>query len=153
MADFEVHGADNFLLLSKALKNAGRTEMRKHLHSGIKKAARPLIKIARAEAKERLPQRGGLAEQVSKEPMRTQVRTGRDPGVRVVVGKRRGAAQSTNRGEIRHPVFGNRDTFVTQRIKPGWFDNRMMAEKPAILRDVEGALIEVVDEIARGVRR
>lgn len=151
MADFEVHGADQFLMLSKALKYAGRTDMRKKLHRGIAKAAKPLIPKARAEARRRLPQSGGLAAQVAKEPMRAQVRTGNDPGVRIVVGRKRGGARSANRGVVRHPVFG-RDVWVDQAVRPGWFDESLMAEKRPIQRDVEVALQEVADEIARGVR-
>ena len=152
MADFEVNGAEAFLLLSKALKNAGRTEMRKELHRGIQRAAKPLIPKARAEAKRRLPKRGGLADQVAREPMRVQVRTGRDPGVRIVVGKKRGGARQANRGVIRHPVFGQ-DVWVEQKVDPGWFDEPIAGEKPAIQRDIEKAMHEVVDQIARGVRR
>lgn len=152
MADFEVNGAESFLLLSKALKNAGRTEMRKELHKGVRKAARPLIPKARKAAREKLPKRGGLADQVAREPARTQVRTGADPGVRVVIGKKRGGARATNRGLIRHRVFGQ-DVWVEQRIEPGWFDNAMVGEKAAIQRDIEQAMTEVVDQIARGVGR
>lgn len=150
MADFEIHGAESFLNLSKALKHAGRTEMRKELHKGIRKAARPLIPKARKEARSKLPQRGGLAERVAREPARTQVRTGSDPGVRIVIGTKRGGARATNRGLIRHPVFGQ-DVWVEQRIEPGWFDNSMMGEKAAIQRDIERAMLNVVDMISRGV--
>lgn len=153
MADFEIHGAESFLQLSKALKHAGRTDMRKELHKGVRKAARPLIPKARAEARRRLPKRGGLAELVAREPARTQVRTGADPGVRIVIGKKRGGARATNRGAIRHPVFGDKSKWVEQRISPaGWFDESMMGEKRAIQRDIEKAILNVVDQISRGVR-
>ena len=152
MADFEIHGAETFLQLSKALKHAGRKEMRKELHKGVRKAARPLIPKARAEARRRLPKRGGLAELVAREPARTQVRTGSDPGVRIVIGKKRGGARATNKGAIRHPVFGQ-DVWVEQKISPaGWFDESMMGEKRAIQRDIEKAILNVVDQISRGVK-
>jgi hypothetical protein len=148
--DFEIRGADQFLALSKALKHAGRTELRKELNKGIKRAAKPLIPKARAEALRRLPQSGGLAKQVAKEPARVQVRTGaRTAGVRVVVGRRRGGARQANRGVIRHPVFGNRDVWVNQRVPSGWFDDPMKDAAPAIRRDVEQALEDVAEQIVR----
>lgn len=150
--DFEVIGADDFLRLSKALKHAGRTELRKELNRGIRVAAKPIVPEVRAEALRRLPKRGGLARQVAKEPARVQTRTGRDPGVRVVVGRKRGGARQANRGEIRHPVFGDRGRWVTQRVQPGWFDDPAERSAPRIKRAVQGAMQDIVDEIVRDTK-
>lgn len=148
-ADFQVQGAEDFLKLSKALKHAGRTELRKELNKGMRDGAKPLIPKARAEALSRLPSSGGLARQVAKEPMRVQTRTGRDPGVRIVVGKRNGGARSANRGFIRHPVFGNRENWVTQEVRPGWFDDPIKAGAPAIRKDLEQAMQDVAAKVVR----
>ena len=154
--DFEVRGADQFLALSKALKHAGRTELRKELNKAMRVGAKPLIPKARAEAMRRLPQRGGLAKQVAKEPARVQTRTGKDPGVRVVVGKKRGGARMANRGVVRHPVFGNRGKWVEQKVQPGWFDDPMEASAPEIRRalqqGIEDVAAKVVRETSRGAR-
>lgn len=150
MADFEVTGADQFLKLSKALKEAGRTGLRRELNTGIRRAARPLVKKTRAEARSRLPKRGGLAAQVAKEPQRVQVRTGASTaGVRIVVGRGKGGARGANRGVVRHPVFGNRDVWVDQKVEPGWFDDPIKGSAPAVRRDIEKAMQTVVDQIVR----
>lgn len=149
--DFEVVGADQFLALSKALKHAGRTELRKELNKAMRDGAKPLIPKARAEAFKRLPQRGGFARQVSKEPARVQTRTGRDPGVRVVVGKKRGGAQAANRGVIRHPVFGNRNVWVNQPVPPGWFDDTMQANAPEIRKALQQGIEDVAAKVIREV--
>lgn len=151
---FEVRGADQFLQLSKALKKMGDGgAMRKELHKGVKKAARPLIPKAKQEAKSRLPQRGGLAAQIAKEPARTQVRTGsRNFGVRIVIGKKKGGAWAANRGVIRHPVFGNREVWVEQKVQPGWFDDPMKESAKDIREDIRAAMNDVVDKVARSVR-
>lgn len=154
MPDYEVRGAEDFLRLSKALKHAGRTELRKELTSSLKRTARPLIGKTRAEALRRLPKRGGLARQVAKEPQRIQVRTGaRTAGVRVVVGKRAGGAQAANRGFIRHPVFGNRDVWVTQSVPPGWFDDTLRDSAPEVRRGLERAIETVAEQVVREARR
>lgn len=148
--DFEVEGADQFLRLSKALKHAGRTELRKELNAGLRRAAKPLVRKTRTEALRRLPSRGGLARQVAREPQRVQVRTGaRTAGVRLVVGKRDGGAQAANRGVIRHPVFGNRDVWVNQRVPAGWFDDTVKQNVPAVRRELEQALHDVAERVVR----
>lgn len=153
MSDFTVHGAEGFLALSKALKAAGRTEMRKTLHKGMKDAVKPLVPKARESARESLPKTGGLNKLVASASIRPQVRTGRNAyGVRIVVGSKPGA-RSTNRGVIRHPVFGNREEWVEQKVSSGWFDDVMEAGVPAVRADVEAALARVVDDIIRGARR
>lgn len=149
--DFRVRGADDFLRLSKALKAAGRTELRKDLHKGLRKAAKPLIPKARAEARSRLPQRGGLAAQIAKEPARVQVRTGKDPGIRILIGKKRGGARAANQGRIRHPVFGNPEVWVDQQVKPGWFDDTMKGAAPAIRRDLLRAMEDTAGQVIRDI--
>jgi hypothetical protein len=143
--------ADQFLKVSKALKAAGEKGLRQELHKGVKKAARPLVFQAKAAAREQLPKRGGLNRAVAGSPIRTVVSTGRNKyGVRIVVAGVRGrAARSTNRGKIRHPVFGNRDVWRDQKVPKGWFDDTMRAAAPAIRKDVEAALARVVQDIAR----
>lgn len=150
--DFEVRGADQFFELSKALKHAGRTELRKELNKAMRVGAKPLIPKARAEAMARLPQRGGLAKQVAKEPARVQTRTGRDSGVRIVVGKKRGGARQANRGVIRHPVFGNREKWVDQKVRPGWFDDPMRASAPEIRQALEQGIEDVAAKVVREAR-
>lgn len=155
MSDFEVRGAEQFLKLSKALKNAGRTELRKELTRGLQRGTKPLIPKAREAARTDLPHRGGLAAQVSKEPMRVQVRTGANPGVRVVVGNRKGGSRAANQGRLRHPVFArpgtSRDqwTWVTQRLRPGWFDRAMRRNA----RGVRPALEQAIEDVAKRVVR
>lgn len=153
-ADFDVRGADEFLKLSKALKHAGRTELRRELTNGMKRAARPLIPKTRAEARRRLPKKGGLAAQVAKEPQRVQVRTGaRTAGVRIVVGKKSGGARGANKGVVRHPVFGNREVWVDQDVPSGWFDDPIRESAPEIRRDLERAMESVAEQVVREAGR
>lgn len=152
--DFTVKGAEQFLALSKALKAAGRTELRKELNAELRKAGKPLIERTRAAARESLPRRGGLADLVAREPQRIQVRTGaRTAGVRVVVGRRRGGARSTNQGSVRHPVFGG-SQWVTQSVTPGWFDSTLERDAPGIARPaIEAALERVARKVVEEARR
>lgn len=156
MSDFEIRGADDFYRLSKALKEAGHTgkgSLRNELNKRIRDATKPLIRETRENAARTLPSRGGFAARVAKAPQRVQTRTGRDPGVRIVVGKRRGdGAQGANRGTIRHPVFG-RDQFVSQRVTPGWFDKPLEAGASKVRPEIEKAIESVAEQVVKGVRR
>jgi hypothetical protein len=126
--------------------------MRKELNKRLRVAAKPLIPEARAEARKTLPKAGGLAALVARAPMRVQVRTGKEAGVRIVVGKDRSGARAANHGEIRHPVFGNRETWVTQQVPPDWFDRPMQRSAPHIRPELEKAIVSVLDDIVRGAK-
>jgi hypothetical protein len=152
MSDFKVKGTEDFLKLSKALKAAGRTELRKELNKRLRAAAKPLIPEARAEARRTLPQAGGLADLVARAPMRVQVRTGQQAGVRIVVGKDRSGARAANQGLIRHPVFGNREKWVTQKVPSDWFDRPLRDSAPRVLPELEKAIQSVLEDIVRGAR-
>lgn len=154
-SDASVGGAEDFLKLSKALKAAGETELRKELNAALRNAAKPLIPMTRQAARSRLPQRGGLAESVARAPQRVQVRTGdRTAGVRLVVGGRRSAARAANRGVIRHPVFGRPNSWVEQDVEPGWFDETLEKEAPRVARPaIEQALESIADKVVREVKR
>lgn len=149
--NFRIEGAERFLRLSKALKAAGQTELRKELNKSLKDAVKPLIPKVKDAARTKLPQRGGLAKKVASAPVRPQVRTGQaTAGVRLVVGKRRGsAAASANRGVVRHPVFG-RNQWVEQRVEPGWFDATLEAEAPG---ETKRAIEQALEAMAEKVRR
>lgn len=152
MSDFQISGVDDFLKLSKALKHAGHGELRKELNRRLKEAVKPLTPETRARALETLPKRGGLAARVAKAPQRVAVKTGRDAGVALVVGKRAGSgARSANTGSVRHPVFGDRKTFVEQKVPADWFDGPARKAKPEVTKAVEQAMQSIVDDIVRGV--
>lgn len=153
-ADFEVHGVEQFYALSKALKHAGHAQLRKDMNKGLGAVVKPLQKKTRSAARAQLPSGGGLAAQVAKEPQRVQVRTGsRTAGVRLVVLRKRGAAWATNRGRLRHPVFGNRDVWVTQPVPAGWFDSTIKQEQRTIVRGAQGVLDTIVEQIVDDARR
>jgi hypothetical protein len=98
-------GPEQLLRVSRALKNAGETDLRKQFHKTIAAAAKPAIPAVRASARAKGPARGGLNERLAKKPYRVQVRTGaKTAGVRIVGTKVDPRMNSL--GRIQHPVFG-----------------------------------------------
>lgn len=162
--DFDVRGADDFLKLSKALKAAGEDKLRKELNKGIREGVKPVSVKAEKRLRESLPyapRGGGKAVSQTVQP-----RTGRDPGVRVVVrygSKRASNAQSANsKGVIRHPVFADFDLnsgavgrkgwrWVNQSVPSakGWFDDTYRDAGPEVRRSIELAMQAVADEVVR----
>lgn len=149
MSDFEVRGADEFLRLSKALKAAGRTELRKELNKRIRTAAKPAIKSVKDAARRDLPQRGGFAAFIASKRARVTTATGRDPGVRIVFSKQDPRLDSI--GRLWHPVFGDRRPGAVQFVQPGLLSAGFQEAAPDVRKDVEQAIESVVDDIVRGV--
>lgn len=157
MDDFSVRGADDFLRLSKALKEAGHTDLRKALHKSLRDAVKEVMPEAERKLAEELPylKRGKAVTQV------VQVKTGRDPGV--TVGMRYGSKRSTNarlansKGVFRHPVFADGEKtrkewhWVDQPVPgaKGWFDKTYINAAPKIRRRIEGAMSDTVERIVR----
>jgi len=135
-----IRGADEFLRLSKRLKEAGETELRKELHKAVRVAAKPLIPAVRAAGREAFPQRGGLARRMGKKPYRSQARTGaRTAGVRIVgtqVDPRMNAE-----GRIWHPVFGR-----TGKPKSGG-RNSVVQDVPAVKGYFDKTLTDAAPEV------
>jgi hypothetical protein len=162
-APFEVRGAKELAQLSKALKDAGQTGMRKELTAGMSRAARPLLAVAKQAAQDTFPKQGGLADRERKVSFRVSVRTGaKTAGVRIVAPGRYVAAGAVNRtGRFRHPVFADsrktrRDwTWTTQTVPggQGWFDRAMNDSAPVVRRELEQAMENVLDKIVREARR
>lgn len=161
-ADFEIRGAEDFLKLSKALKQAGHTQLRKELHAGMRKAVKAHMPKVREVLAEDLP--SGLQNRANVK-QNIRVKTGRDPGVTVVVpyGKRNrnglGAsnARMLNReGQIRHPVYADPEKtrkewrWVNQSIPgAGWFDKTWLDSAPEVRRALEAVMADVIRKITR----
>lgn len=147
MSDFEVRGADDFLKLSKALKHAGRTGMRKELNKRIKTAAKPAIKAVRDAALSDFPQRGGAGVFFAKKRASVVTATGKDPGVKVRFAK--ADQRLDSQGRLSHPVFGRPGSRAVTNIRPGILSDGFQSSAPTIRGEVEQAIQSVVDDIVR----
>lgn len=147
-----VQGAEDFIRLSKALKAAGRTQMRKDLHKALRDAVKAHTPKAEQELAKYLPYLKGRQKAVTQT---AQVKTGRDPGV--TVGVRFGSKRSTNarlanqQGRFRHPVFGNRGVWVDQPVPgaKGWFDRVWEESTPEVREQLQQVLQDIVERIVR----
>lgn len=156
----EVRGADDFLRLSKHLKVTGQKDLRKELHKGLRESVKPHTKKATDRLASALP--SGLSGKGKATKQQVKVKTGRDPGVSVVVrygkaGRGIGAsnARMLNRqGRFRHPVFargGSRGgwPWAAQSVPGarGWFDDTYRRAAPDIRKELGGVLDDVAQQI------
>ncbi|MCP2168134.1 hypothetical protein [Goodfellowiella coeruleoviolacea] len=96
--------------------------------------------------------RRGLRATIAR-AVRTQVSTGaRSASVRIRTNRsmlppdQRKLPRLMNKGAWRHPVMGNRDRWVEQKVTPeGWFDKPMLRGGPQVRR----AAVSVVDDIVK----
>lgn len=153
-----VFGHEQLGDLARRLRKAGRADLRKELTKGIR---RPAAEVAR-EAKRNvlaLPARGrstGLRRRVAR-TVRTTVRTsGSGVGVRVwsdpkkMPGGQGNLPAHMNTGRWRHPVWGDRESWVTQTIEPRWFDRAAEAKAPQARKEILQVLKDIRRRLERG---
>lgn len=146
--DLRVTGADDLAALGKALKAAGDRELRRELMKGLQRAGKPAKEAAKAAARSELPSSGGLGEYVARSKFSVRTRaSGNSPGVEVVAKNAELDLPAMNRGRLRHPVYGNRNRWVTQQIKPRWFTDAMEAQAPQVRRELVAAIRAVAAKL------
>jgi hypothetical protein len=153
VTELTIHGADRLEKVAKALKDGGHKELKKQLLRGFREAGKPVIREIRASALEKLPRGGGLAALVAGSQIGVRTRLGGNTvGVQI-----RGTNRSLqglrrlDRGELRHPVFGNREVWVGQggSVTPGWFSKPIESSEGRIRSHMASVLNEVAAKVER----
>jgi hypothetical protein len=137
--------------VGRRLKESGDKGLRKELLRGINRSLKPVKAKVKEAALRDLPREGGLNEFVASSKIGSRTRmAGRNPAVFLTGRKAGHDLRSTDRGRLRHPVFGNREVWVNQQIKPGWWSETLAGEIPAIRHEVVRALDDVARRLADG---
>jgi hypothetical protein len=143
-------GSAQLAALAVRLKVAGDKGLRVELLRGLKSGAEPLVEKVAEAARAQLPKKGGLNEQVAGEKVKVQVRTGaRTASVRLTTSAP--DTEQTDSGFVRHPVFGNRKKWITQRIPAakGWWSVTLEQGGP----DVHKELLVTMEQVANAIQR
>lgn len=151
--EVRVEGAEKFARLAQALRQIGDKDLRRELYAGINRAVQPLTESVRHATRRYLPDR--YADELSKTlRVRARRRTGRDPGVslagtaKTARGKDRNL-RALNRGQLRHPLYGNRERWSTQQVSTGWWDEPLSDGADEVRQE----LVNVLDDIGRKLER
>lgn len=158
MIDVGMRTGDDLRRISRELNRMGEAEIKKRFRKELRGVAQPFVPLVRNSIKSIPSKRpysaDGLRGRLSK-ATRVEVRTvGRDAGVAIRVDGRKMPSkmkalpkgmEGTKRW--RHPVFGNREVWVTQQGHPYFFK----VVRPAAAAGRRAAS-RVVDSITRDIR-
>lgn len=143
--------------LSARLAAADAVGLRSQLRKSMLAATVPVIGDLKAAAASELPKHGGLNAWVAGNVFKTKVRLGAGiTDVRIIHHDRDSGGGAdivfgTDRGAVRHPVFGHRDRpWVTQATPgSGWFTHTAERSSAEITPFVRAALEAVAVEVCR----
>lgn len=174
MPEVEVAGGEQLAALYRRVREAGDNDLRRELLRGIRVAVKPLPVAVKAAARSTLPSRGGLAGMVAGASITSRTRTTasrqQDVGVRLIGQRERDRSKAArkgkkgaerppsrfvdiaavDRGVIRHPVFGNREAWVSQQVRPGFWSGTINERADEVERDIVQAMDRVAAKIADG---
>lgn len=140
----KITGTKDLEALAVRLKAAGDhgKGLKKELLKAFRDSTKDTKKKIRQSALDNLPRKGGLAKIISQSRISTTTRmTGRQVGVKIVAKNRHDIAK-LNRGQLRHPLFGDRQIWFGQAVPMGWFD------KP-IREDIDNIRVELLAAMKR----
>lgn len=118
----------------------------------LKRAVPKIMRKVEMSIARRFPHRGGYAPVVVKS-LRHQSRTiqsGMSLSIWAVGKKDRRALSTSNKGLVRHPVFGNREVWRVTHIRPGAVSDPLRHEAPRI---VGAELRKPVNDMARFIAK
>jgi hypothetical protein len=159
----DLQGGDDFARLAKALREAGRKDLRNQLARGLRKGAKPLIPAAQEAAEKAFPKRGGLADVEAAKKFTVSIRnSAQAASVRITSPGRNVNLKLLNRsGRIRKPVFADKAKSRSEWIWKdqeipgglGWFDRAMNENAPKVRPELEAAVQRVIENIVKGAKR
>lgn len=148
--DARMEGVEKLAQLGRGLKAAGEKDLRRELLRSGRAMGKPIKAELAASALEKLPHRGGLAALIAKAKVRVATRlSGRNVGVSFVGRWAGHDLASIDKGEVRHPIRGNRSIWVSQKIPAGYWAKVFDGPGSDIARE---EFLKAVDEVARKLR-
>lgn len=142
-------GVQQLAALSVALKDQANRGLKNELAKSLRRATKKPIGIARQNARDRLPRKGGLAELVAGSKISTRNRiTGKNPSITVVAANPNNI-RAVNAGKVRHPVFGRETNWTVQTVPAGWWSDAWKEGGPDAKREVAAALRETSRKLGR----
>lgn len=151
VAEIKIKGGADFQRLARQLREAGTVGkgLQRELYKRIHAATLPLRDEVKKAESEQLPRRGGLAKLVARQRFQTLQRSrGREAGIRLTqTGTKVKNLVGEDAGTIRHPVFGNRSAWVSQKVNAGTWTKTLGSSKSQKI--VKKEIHAAIDEISK----
>jgi hypothetical protein len=138
--------ADELESVARHLRLAGEEDLARELTAAMRRGVRPVLDDIRAGLKPRLPDRYAATLDADVRLGVSVRTTGSDPGVSVTAQTRSGRGRklrNLDEGRLTHPVYGDREYWVTQSVQPGWFTGPCEARELPVRAELEKALDDV----------
>ena len=144
--ELRIEGAEQLAALSKRLHAAGNKgkRLKKELRATILKEARPVGRFVAVSAGSDLPHRGGLGYTVGGANISISAGT---TSVSMKLKAKGYDLAAINRGRLRHPVFGHRENWVTQKVEKELFTKPFKAQAPRLRQRI----IRATDAVAKRI--
>jgi hypothetical protein len=144
--------ANQLRRLARDVEAAG-LKVRREIVPRLRTAAVPMVDDIRGNA-DRLPAHGGFSRVIRESSITVRANTSaRSAGVTIVGVRRKTGGmvdlRAVNAGKLRHPVFGNTDTWVNQNIPAGFWDRAIEKNR----QRVYNAMTHLMDEIKRDIEK
>lgn len=136
-------GSDKLDSLAHRLEAAGRRDLEEELDAELRKPARRLRSAVYAAVPPHMPV-GYEVPLATSLRFNENIRTGGSGGrVQVTLSSRRDI-RALEDGRLRHPVFGNQDVWVVQRIRPGFWSE----PTERVMGEVQDGMVAALDRVA-----
>lgn len=154
-SDFRVEGLEKLRTIAHDLRAIDERKLiRKEFNASLRKdLGEALQPHTSAAALARLPQRGGLAALVAKSRVTVKVNSSSHKwaGVDVVAGRKGSGAGGADKGDVRHPLFGDRERWYGTKTAKWWFTQTVNAHMDDIVAPiVDKALQGLLDKVGSG---
>jgi hypothetical protein len=142
-----VRGGNAAHALAKRLKALNDKDLQKELSRGVAKAMRPAAKEVKASVPEYMP--SGYAPTLTKA---LSLRTSNLASGLRITGTAKGNPRprkvgDLNKGRLRHPLWGNRERWYTQTVRPRFFDEPLERQGTAVRTELDKVLAGVAAKI------
>lgn len=154
MADVEIVGAQDFAVAALKLRAMGKEGggLRRELNRNLLTAAEPMTKAVITHLDQYLPSGYApiLAAGLTVRPSISA--RGSSAGLRLV-GKAKGVKRGRqigviNLGILRHPVFGNSNVWVNQRVRPGFWSTPLADSSEEPKKAIQQAVRITIEKLA-----
>lgn len=151
MPGIRLEGTDDLQKIADALKETGDKALMNRVRKGLRDAGKPIgLRVLNRGADE-MPHRKGLSDHI-KDVGKVSVNSalkGRVANISVALRTRGADLKKINMGNLRHPVFGNREVWVGQPVPSGAWSRAFEAERTEATAAVLKAAQEALDDVAR----
>lgn len=148
MAGAGITGGDDLYRVARQIRKAtSDPEVSKQFQKAVKASTKPAQNEIKRGLGAYMP--SGYAPDLRRD---LTVRSGtsftrRRAGVRVEAKSRQSRLAALNKGKLRHPLFGDRDHWYTQPVRPGFFTDPLWRAVPSVRAAVERAEQEALNTI------